>query len=127
MTTHYTHDPERDETLSALLRDAAGPPPSVDWEALHDRITAAAELPLRQALRDRRRRPRVPLLRALLPLAAAAGLAGAYVALRPADDLTPGDQAMVDQMVEASLPESVDQLITGEAAQGALLEVVEGS
>jgi len=126
MTVHYDRDPEHDEALSGLLRDAAGPTPAVDWDALRSRITAAAELPLAQSRRQVRRRLS-PLMRALLPLAAAAGIAGAYVTMRPAADMTARDQAMVDQMVEASLPESVDQLINGEATQGALLEVVEGS
>jgi hypothetical protein len=126
MNAHIERDPERDEALGALLREAVGPQPAVDWDALRGRITAAAELPLAEARRTQRRRPFSPLMRALLPLAAAAGLAGAYVALRPVSEPV-SDQAMVDQMVKASLPESVDQLITGEAAQGALLDLVEGS
>jgi hypothetical protein len=126
MSTDFSREPERDPELGGLLREIAGPQPSVDWEALRGRITASAELPLARARRARRGTVS-PLMRALLPLAAAAGLAGAYVALRPAPGLDAGERAMVDQMVEASLPESVDQLITGEAAQGALLEVVAGS
>lgn len=125
MSTHFDHDPERDESLAALLRDAADPVPAMDWDAMRSRITAAAELPLAQARRRHQPR-RGSLLRALLPLAAAAGIAGGYIALRPGP-VADGDQALVDEMVEASLPETVDQLISGEAAQGALLEVVAGS
>jgi hypothetical protein len=125
MSTHLDHDPERDESLAALLRDAAEPVPAMDWDAMRTRIAAAAELPLARARRRAQPR-RGSLLRALLPLAAAAGIAGGYVALRPAPSRD-GDQAMVDEMVAASLPETVDQLISGEAAQGALLEVVAGS
>ena len=124
MTDHrFDNDPRRDEELESLLREAAGPEPEVDWGALHGRITAAAELPLAARRRDQRRRPMTPFLRTLLPLAAAAGIAGGYLTLKP----EPQPDPLIDQMVEASLPESVDQLITGEAAQGALLEVVAGS
>lgn len=124
MNTEY--DPERDRELGGLLREAGGELPPVDWETLHARIAAAAELPLARRRRPARRLH--PLLRTLVPLAAAAGLAGAYVALKPeATDLPAQEQAIIEQMVNASLPESVDQLITGEAAQGALLEVVAGS
>ena len=125
MSTEFNHDPERDWEPGTLLRESAEQPPAVDWDALRGRITAAAELPLARQRRARRH-PLAPLLRTLLPLAAAAGVAGAYVSLRPAQPSL-DDQAMIEQMVEASLPESVDQLITGEAAQGVLLEVVAGS
>jgi hypothetical protein len=123
MSTDFDHDPERDPQLAALLGDS---PPQVDWDALRGRIAAAAELPLAQQRRAHRRGPLTPLLRTLIPLAAAAGLVTAYVSRRPAEP-SPAEQAMIEQMVEASLPETVDQLITGEAAQGALLEVVAGS
>jgi hypothetical protein len=124
MTDHFNRDPHRDPELEALLRDAGGPQPEVDWSALHGRITSAAELSLAGRRRDQRRRPLTPLLRTLLPLAAAAGIAGGYLTLKPETTAT---DPVIDQMVEASLPESVDQLITGEAAQGALLEAVAGS
>lgn len=126
MSTELNRDPDREWELGTLLREAAGPAPEPDWDALHRRITAAAELPLARSRRSGRV-PR-PLLRTLVPLAAAAGLAGAFLALNPGEgELPPQEQAMIEQMVDASLPESVDQLITGEAAQGALLEVVAGS
>lgn len=116
---------ERDPELADLLHEAVPTPPAADWGALQRRITASAALPLARA---RRRAAFVRSLRTWVPLAAAAGLAGAYLALTPGRAAPrPEEQVMIDRMVDASLPEAVDQLISGEAARGALLEVVGGS
>ena len=122
MSMEFDQDPE----LRALLRESAGDPPEPDWASLQARVSASARMPLARVSRDPLRRRH--LLRGLVPLAAAAGLAAAYLTTRERPGhLAPAERALVEQMVEASVPESVDQLITGEAARGALLEVVGGS
>ncbi|HEX8393714.1 MAG TPA: hypothetical protein VF665_15345 [Longimicrobium sp.] len=117
---------ERDPLLSAALRDAAGPAPEPDWDALRGRIAARAELPLarrRAAVRAPARRA----VRALLPLAAAAGIAGvAWTALTPRSPvLTPAERSEIDAAVREGLPDQVHLLLTGEAADAALLDVVD--
>lgn len=121
----FTRDPE----LSALLRGAAGEPPArdVDWEALRARIGAQAELPLAQRRRAAAPRP-AWRPRVLVPLVAAAAVAALALGLRPdARPLTPGDREVVQEIVDASLPENLDAVISGEAAQMALLEAAVGS
>jgi hypothetical protein len=131
MSTHPARDP-RDAELASLL-DSLDPVPTLagaDWERLHGRVAAQAELPLARLRRRRRLGP--VWLRALVPTAAVAGLAAAVVAVNggrsgePAA-LPPEEQRIVDQIVEASLPEGVDLLISGEDAQAALLEAAVGS
>lgn len=144
--------PRPDPALNRALRDAEGEPPfaEVDWERLRGRIAAGAELPLARLRREaeaasssapaptgstaglaRARRWRVPL-------AAAAGIAAVALAgalrLGPWGDASPGAEGqpgqearVVDEIVAASLPESVGSLISGQAAEDALLEAVVGS
>jgi hypothetical protein len=132
MSTDPTRDP-RDAELASLLH-AVDPVPALaddDWQTLRGRVAAQAELPLARLRRRRRVGP--VWLRALVPTAAVAGLAAAVVAVNggrtgevPAA-LPPEEQQIVDQIVEASLPEDVDLLVSGEAAQAALLEAAVGS
>ena len=130
MNEDFTRDPERDAALSAALRGALGDVPEPDFGRLRASIAAQAELPL-----ARRRRAARPggfwRARSLVPLAAAAGVAGAALALtlRPQHaPLSEQDRQMVEQVVEASLSSAeVDPLLTGEAAREALLEAVVGS
>ena len=118
----------RDSRLGDLLRGEAGAAPlgEVDWEALRGRIAAGAELPLAR----RRRSPALARpLRVLLPLAAAAGITGVALGgpgTRPTP-LSPQDQAVVEAILEESLPDQVGQLITGEAADHAMLEEISGT
>lgn len=122
-------EPIRDPELAALLRSAAPQPPmdDVDWERLRGVANSRAELPLAR-LRTPARRPR---LRAWLPLSAAAGIAASLVfALRPAPDPGPlpaEERRIVDAIVAESLPSNVDQMLSGAAAEGALLAAVVGS
>ncbi len=125
MNTEPTRDPE----LAALLRSAAPQPPmgDVDWDRLRGVAKSRAELPLAR-LRTPARRPR---LRAWLPLGAAASIAASLVfALRPAPDPRPlpaEERRIVEAIVAESLPSNVDQMLSGAAAEGALLAAVMGS
>ena len=116
-------DVSRDPVLAAALNDPAGAPaPEVDWEALRARISADARMPL-----ARRRQPRrtADRLRALLPLAAAAGVAGLALATVPdgrPPAVTPQERTEIQAALRESLPDQVAQLISGEAAEAALLE-----
>ncbi|HEX8674555.1 MAG TPA: hypothetical protein VF710_21830 [Longimicrobium sp.] len=122
-------DPIRDPELAALLRSATPQPPmeDVDWERLRGVANSRAELPLAR-LRSPARRPR---LHAWLPLGAAAGIAASLVfALRPAPvpgPLPAEERRIVDAIVAESLPSNVDQMLSGAAAEGALLAAVVGS
>lgn len=95
---------DRDPQLAAALRDAYGDPPPIDFDALRAHVAAQAELPLARLRRPQPRgwRP----LRALVPLAAAAGIAGTTFALtRPHDPaLTQADRQQVEQILEATTP-----------------------
>lgn len=111
----------RDPALAAALR-AADDAPEVDWEALRTRITAAAELPLARRRQPRRPSPR---LRALVPLAAAAGVAGLALAVLPDREpppISPQERVEIQAALQESLPEQVGLLLSGEAAEAALLE-----
>lgn len=115
----------RDPVLGAALRDLRGDVPEPDWDALRARMAADAELPLarRRRARDLRRR-----LRTVLPLAAAAGIAA--VALTTVPDRRPAlsraDEAVVEEILDLSVPGEVGALMTGQAADEALLEAVAG-
>jgi hypothetical protein len=119
-------DLTRDPALAAALHDASGAPaPEVDWEALRARISANAQMPLARRRQSRRTAVR---LRALLPLAAAAGIAGLALATVPegrAPDVTPQERSDIQAALRESLPEQVALLISGEAAEAALLESAE--
>ncbi len=125
-TPDLTRDPERDAALSAALRGAMGDVPEPDWDRLRSSVAARAELPLARRRRETRSRPWTRA-RSLLPLAAAAGIAGLALSLtlRPADPppLTEADRRMVEQIVDAQLPD-VDPLLSGEAAREALIEAM---
>lgn len=125
-TPDLTRDPERDAALSAALRGAMGDVPEPDWDRLRSSVAARAELPLARRRREARPRPWTRA-RSLLPLAAAAGIAGLALSLtlRPADPppLTEADRRMVEQIVDAQLPD-VDPLLSGEAAREALIEAM---
>lgn len=124
------HEPERDPQLAALLREAAGEVPEIDWERLRGEIVAGAELPLARMRKTPRRWP--PAFRSLVPLAAAAGIAGAALALgahtpRAPDTrpVTDQDRAQVEQILNESMPDL--QAVTGEAANEQLLNAAIGS
>jgi hypothetical protein len=114
----------RDPMLGAALRGLRGDAPDVDWDALRARVAAEAELPL---ARRRRGRALGRRLRTVLPLAAAAGIAA--VALTTFPDRSPAlsraDEAVVEEILRLSVPGEVGALMTGEAADQALLEAVE--
>lgn len=113
----------RDPVLGAALRGLEGDAPAVDWDALRARARAQAELPL---ARRRRTRSLHRGLRAVLPLAAAAGIAA--VALTALPDRPPplsrADEAVVEEILDLSVPGEVGALLTGQAADEALLEAV---
>ncbi|HST57682.1 MAG TPA: hypothetical protein VLK84_03270, partial [Longimicrobium sp.] len=112
-------DMNRDPVLGAALRDAYGDAPEMDLDALRARVSAAAELPL--AAR-RRSRARSRGLRALVPLAAAAGIAAVAVATLPERrvPLSQADEAVVQEILDLSVPGEVGALMSGEAADQAL-------
>jgi hypothetical protein len=118
-------DMDRDPVLGAALRDAYGDAPEMDGEALRARVSAAAELPLAGR---RRGRARSRGLRALVPLAAAAGIAALAVATLPGRrlPLSQADEAVVQEILDLSVPGEVGALMSGEAADQALLEAVAG-
>ena len=111
----------RDPQLARALAGLQGDPPAVEWDALRARVAAQAELPL---ARRRRARTLHRGVRALVPLAAAAGIAAVTLTSRqPADPaLTAEDQAVVEEILSLSVPDQVDLLITGRAAEQAMLE-----
>jgi hypothetical protein len=115
---------DRDPVLAAALRDLHGELPATDWDAIRARISAQAELPL---ARRRRGRPLPRGLRTLLPLAAAAGIAAVALTLRNPEPLSAADQAVVEEILDLSVPGEVGALMTGEAADQALLEAVDGT
>lgn len=134
-TEELTHDPERDPRLAALLAEA-DPAPAfapADWERMRARVAESAELPLARLRREERAAPARRLrLRALVPMAAVAGIAAAVLAVTlpgrgEAAPLTPEEEAQLEEIVDASIPENVDLLISGEAAQAELLEAAVGS
>ena len=121
MNDEMMRDPELAAALRALRPDA----PEPDWAALRARTAAAAELPL---ARRRRARRMSGAVRAVLPLAAAAAIAAVALTTLPdrgADRLSQADEAMVEEILDLSVPEQVATLITGEAADRALLEAVD--
>ncbi len=111
----------RDPELARALAGVDGEPPAVEWDALRARVAAQAELPL---ARRRRSRTLHRGVRALVPLAAAAGIAAVTLTSRQATDraLSPEDQAVVEEILSLSVPDQVDLLITGDAAEQAMLE-----
>jgi|GEM_PF-1949357 len=122
-----TPDLTRDPALSAALRGAMGDAPEPDWDRLRSSVAARAEMPLARRRREARPRPWTRA-RSLLPLAAAAGIAGLAISLatpRPANPppLTDADRRMVEQIVDAQLSD-VDPLLSGEAAREALIEAM---
>jgi hypothetical protein len=121
-----TDDFSRDPALAAALHDAAGAPaPEVDWEALCARISADARMPLARLRQPRRTAVR---LRALLPLAAVAGVAGLALSTIPdrrPPAVTPQERTEIQAALRESLPDQVALLISGEAAEAALLESAE--
>jgi hypothetical protein len=115
----------RDPELGAALRALRADAPEPDWGALRARLAVEAELPL---ARRRRARSVSRALRTVLPLAAAAGIAALALTALPARDdgrLRQADEAMVEEILDLSVPEQVGALLTGEAADRALLDAVD--
>jgi hypothetical protein len=115
---------ERDPALAAALRGLDDDAPALDWDALRARVTAQAELPLarrRRTLSIRRG------LRAVLPLAAAAGIAAVALGGLPGREppLSQEERAVVEEILTLSTPDQVGLLMTGEAAEQAMLQAVE--
>ena len=126
----WTHDDDlgRDPGLAAALRDAYGDPPEADWNALHGAVMARAELPLAR-LRRPQKSPWQARLRALVPLAAAAGVVGTAFALgvhEPEPRVTAADRAQVEQILNESIPD-VGDLVTGQTGSEQLLNAAIGS
>jgi hypothetical protein len=114
----------RDPGLAAALRGLNAPAPEPDWDALRARVTAGAQMPLarrRRALTVRRS------LRAIVPLAAAAGIAAVVLRGGVGDEpqLSQSERAVVEEIISLSTPEPVESLMTGEAAEQALLQAVQ--
>ena len=108
----WTEHAGRDPALEAALRDAYGDPPEADWDALRGAVLAQAELPLAR-LRRTRRTPLQARFRALVPLAAAAGVVATAVALgvhEPQPRVTAADRAQVEQILNESLPDPADMI-----------------
>ncbi|HEU0299380.1 MAG TPA: hypothetical protein VFR37_08000 [Longimicrobium sp.] len=114
----------RDPGLARALAGLDAEPPAVEWDALRARVAAQAELPL---ARRRRARTLHRGMRALVPLAAA-GIAAITLTSRHEAEaaLSPEEQAVVDEILSLSVPDQVDLLITGQAAEQAMLEVAAG-
>lgn len=115
---------DRDPALAAALGGLDGDAPAPDWDALRARVAAAAGLPLarrRRTLSIRRG------LRAVVPLAAAAGIAAIALGGLPGREpaLTQEERAVVEEILTLSTPDQVGLLMTGEAAEQAMLEAVE--
>ncbi|HEX6371971.1 MAG TPA: hypothetical protein VF006_23810 [Longimicrobium sp.] len=112
----------RDPALAAALGALDGDAPRVDWSALRARVAAGAELPLA------RRRRTLSLrrgLRAVVPLAAAAGIAAVALRGLPGEPaLSQEERAVVEEILTLSTPDQVGLLMTGEAAEQAMLEAV---
>jgi hypothetical protein len=124
----WTEDVERDPALQAALRGAYGDPPEADWNALRGAVMARAELPLAR-MRRTRRSPWQARFRALVPLAAAAGVVGTAFALgvqQPEPRVTAADRAQVEQILNESLPD-VSDLVAGQAGSEQLLNAAIGS
>jgi hypothetical protein len=120
MTPEFDRDPE----LAALLRSALPEPPAheVDWDRLHGAVVRGAELPLARLRRPRRSWSWLPL--------GAAGVAAASLAIAlrtPAEPrpLPAEERQIVETIVMESLPSNVDQMISGEAAEGELLAALD--
>jgi hypothetical protein len=113
---------DRDPELAAALRGVYGDVPEPDWNAMRARASADAALPL-----ARRRRGMPRAVRTLLPLAVAACVAAVALTALPhrAPPLTQADRAMVEEILELSVPGEVGALIDGDAADQALLRAVE--
>jgi hypothetical protein len=123
--------PGRDPELGAALRGAYGEVPEVDFDALRGSIVAQAELPLARARRAQQRRPWQGRFRSLVPLAAAAGIAGAALAvgvgpLAHRSHPTEHDRQQVEQILNESLPD-VGDLVSGQAGSDAVLQGAIGS
>lgn len=116
---------DRDPALAAALRGLDGDTPAVDWDALRARASAGAELPLARRRRTLAFRRGV---RAIVPLAAAAGIAAVALRGLPGGDppLSQEERAVVEEILTLSTPDQVGLLMTGEAAEQAMLEAVEG-
>jgi len=114
----------RDPVLAAALRDLQGEPPEVDWDTLRARTVSRAELPL---ARRHRARPLSRALRTLIPLAAAAGIGAVALTAWPdrAPALSRADQAVVEEILDLSVPGEVGALMSADAADRALLQAVE--
>lgn len=115
----------RDPALAAALRGVDAPPAGEpDWDALRARVSASAALPLarrRRALSLRRG------LRAVVPLAAAAGIAAIALGGFPGHSeprLSREERAVVEEILTLSTPDQVELLMTGQATEQALLEAV---
>ena len=122
---------ERDPGLAGALRDAYGPVPEIDFDRLRAGVMAQAELPLARA-RRKRRGGFGGRLRSLVPLAAAAGIAGTALALtfhpgreRP-DRVSEADRQQVEQILDASVPD-LGELVSGQSGGEELLNAAIGS
>jgi hypothetical protein len=107
-TEHAGRDPE----LELALRGAYGDPPEADWDALRGAVLARAELPL-AGLRRTRRSPWQGRFRALVPLAAAAGVVATAFALgvhEPQPRVTAADRAQVELILNESLPDPAEMI-----------------
>jgi len=129
----FVHDPDRDAALSAALRDAYGPVPEPDLDRMRGALMAQAELPLARLRRDGRAQPARGRFRSLVPLAAAAGVAGLALVLgvhAPAaprhHEVSAADRAQVEQILNESLP-SPGEMLAGQGAGDDLLSAAIGS
>ena len=131
METHM-RDPERDGELVGALRGAYGPVPEIDFDRLRAGVMAQAELPLARMRRERRG-ALGGRFRSLVPLAAAAGIAGTALALtfHPGRgdhprELSAADRQQVEQILNESVPD-LGELVSGQSGGEELLNAAIGS
>ncbi|HVG44875.1 MAG TPA: hypothetical protein VM890_09095 [Longimicrobium sp.] len=114
---------DRDPALQAALCDAYGDPPEADWNALRGAVMARAELPLAR-MRRTRQSPWQARFRALVPLAAAAGVVATAFALGVHEPqqprVTAADRAQVEQILNESLPTPSELVETDQLLSAAI-------
>ncbi|HEX6746272.1 MAG TPA: hypothetical protein VF092_03075 [Longimicrobium sp.] len=122
---------DRDPGLAGALRGAYGEVPEVDFDRLRGAVMAQAELPLAR-LRHERRRTLGGRFRALAPLAAAAGIAGAALALTVGSgpthprEVSAADRQQVEQILDESVPD-LGELVSGQSGGEEMLNAAIGS
>lgn len=124
-----TLDPQRDAFLGRSLRELDRDVPQPDWNRLRSSIRSEAELPLARLRRGERGPARSRRL--IAAAAVVVALVGGLLVVRenpppPPVAATSSHEPVVEEIVDASLPDQVAALISGEAAEDALLSAALG-